>query len=80
MKIAWETLVAAILISASILFIGRYQISAFASDGPYYRIQAVYRLDRWTGKTIDLCYQKTTRENYNSLQCPDNDPPVPNTH
>ena len=80
MKVAWETLAAAVLVAASILFIGRYQISAVASDGPYNRIQAVYRLDRWTGKAIDLCYQKTTREGYTSLQCPDNDPAVPNTN
>lgn len=57
MKVAWEMLVAAVLVAASILFIGRYQISAAVGEGPFGKTQAVYRLDRWTGKVDDLCHR-----------------------
>ncbi len=64
MKFTWETLVAAILVAASILFIGRYQISAIGYLSPIGGAQVVYRLDRWTGK-IDTCTQSQ-----DSIECP----------
>jgi|GEM_PF-1859250 len=72
MRISWETLVAAVLIAASILFVGRYQISAIGSRGQGIDMQAVYRLDRWTGKVVDLCHEKTTPWG-TALQCPESD-------
>jgi|HubBroStandDraft_3_1064219.scaffolds.fasta_scaffold81840_2 hypothetical protein len=55
MKIAWETLLAGLLVAASILFIGRYEISAMGygwhnEDAADNTTEKVYRLDRWTGK------------------------------
>jgi len=77
MKIAWETLAAAVLVAASILFIGRYQISAIgygethnASD-----VEVVYRLDRWTGK-IDLCPKDNSKADSTQIECPAIDPAV----
>lgn len=76
MKIAWETLVAALLIAASIAFVGRYQISAMGAKDQISALQSVYRLDRWTGKVVDLCYQKK-EPNGSSWHCPDSDNSAP---
>jgi len=46
MKFRWETLVAAILVAASIAWIGRYQISAVGYAVPGFDKKVVYRLDR----------------------------------
>ena len=59
MTVRWEILVGAIVIATSILFVGRYQISAIGfgyaiESNPDNDTEAVYRLDRWTGK-IDYC-------------------------
>ena len=76
MKIAWETLAAAILIAASILFIGRYQISGigygWSGTGS---TQLVYRLDRWTGQ-INRCTEITMRDYSVQVECPKIDPDV----
>lgn len=59
-KVSWEILAAATLIAISILFIGRYQISAIGfgygggASSADTDTQAVYRLDRWTGK-VEYC-------------------------
>jgi len=72
MKIAWETLAAAILIAAGILFIGRYQISAISEPGFG---QLVYRLDRWTGQ-INRCTEIQMRDYSVQVECPKIDPDV----
>lgn len=64
MKVAWETLVAAVLVAGSISFVGRYQISAIGYAVPGFDTKAVFRLDRWTGK-IDKC-----TESQNGIECP----------
>ncbi|MDE2267133.1 MAG: hypothetical protein KGL29_14620, partial [Alphaproteobacteria bacterium] len=64
MKLAWETLIVAVLVAASILFIGRYQISSIGYAVSGYSKQEVYRLDRWTGK-IDVC-----AESQDGIECP----------
>lgn len=70
MKIAWEILAAAILLAASILFIGRYQISATGSGPGGHDLDVVYRLDRWTG-SIDTCRQSYTKQGLpNGIECP----------
>jgi hypothetical protein len=71
MKIAWETLAAAVLVVVCILFIGRYQISAIGYAVPGYSEQRVYRLDRWTGK-VDVCMEDTTKVNQSLIECPAN--------
>ena len=76
MKIAWETLAAGVLIAASITFVGRYQISAIGSRAQGSDLQSVYRLDRWTGKVVDLCYQRK-ETNGSSWHCPDSDTSAP---
>lgn len=73
MKLAWETLVAAVLIAASILFIGRYQISTSGVEYASYMTVAVYRLDRWTGK-VDMCDRDTMDGNISVIKCPAKDP------
>jgi hypothetical protein len=54
-------LVAAVLVAACIAFIGRYQLSAAGYGAQNYSGQAIYRLDRWTGK-VDACEQSTTKD------------------
>jgi hypothetical protein len=78
MKIAWETLAATVLIAASILFIGRYQISAAGSGAQYGGTFVVYQLDRWTGK-VDRCEENQTKEG-TIIECPANDPTVQKTN
>ena len=73
MKVAWETLAAAILVAASILFIGRYQISTVGYQAPGPNMQTVYRLDRWTGK-IDMCIGNWASQSTFSIECPGKDP------
>ncbi len=76
MKVAWETLAAAILVGGSILFVGRYDISATPpGTGVYAGNESVYRLDRWTGKVVNLCYQ-TIDQNNSTWQCPESVPAV----
>ena len=75
MKIAWETLAAAILIAASILFIGRYQISGIGWGGPGSSAQVVYRLDRWTGQ-INRCTEILMRDHSVQVECPEIDPAI----
>lgn len=70
---AWETLAAAILVAASILFIGRYQISAIGAGWRGGTMQEVYRLDRWTSN-VGICTENTTfdsstRENVTRVEC-----------
>jgi len=60
-------LAGAVLIALSILFIGRWQISAFGDTH-------VYRLDRWTGE-IEYCgiwldKQKWERDGTFAVMCP----------
>lgn len=43
-----------LLISASILFIGHYQISAYDGGMPNSSGATIFRLDRWTGR-VDFC-------------------------
>jgi len=60
-------LIGACLIAASILFIGRWQISAIGfgykefGASPDNNTQGVYRLDRWTG-SIDYCVMGYSKE------------------
>ena len=75
MKVAWETLAAAILVAACILFVGRYQISAIGALGPYGSMQKLYRLDRWTGK-VDVCEESQTKEGTTRIECPAVNPAV----
>lgn len=62
MKREWSIIVGTLIIAASILFIGRYQISAIGfgytggDAGTDNDTQAVYRLDRWTGR-VDYCLE-----------------------
>lgn len=53
MKLEWAALAGAVLIAASILFIGRWQITV--SSGGKDAADALYRLDRWSGKT-EMCF------------------------
>ena len=59
MRAGWTVLAGAALIAASILFIGRWQISAIGygyKDGDDDTTkETVYRLDRWTGQ-IESCF------------------------
>jgi hypothetical protein len=64
-------LVAAVLVAASILFIGRYQISSVGYAVPGYNKEVVYRLDRWTGK-VDVC-----AANQDTIECPAANPSAP---
>lgn len=61
MRLELAVLGAAAIIAASILFIGRWQISAvglgYGYDEDGYSSETVYRLDRWTGE-IDTCLQQ----------------------
>lgn len=75
MKIAWETLAAAVLIAASILIIGRYQISAIGYGYQNGGAQLVYRLDRWTGH-INRCTEIQMRDNSMRVECPKIDPTI----
>jgi len=75
MKVAWETLAAAVLVAASILFVGRYQISGSDSRETY---EHVFRLDRWTGK-VDACVDNVG-PGAGSIECPENDPAVQRTN
>ena len=56
MNLRWEVLTGAALIAASILFIGRYQISAYGygymEGDKEQETETVYRLDRWTGNIV----------------------------
>ena len=59
MRLELTVLAGAALVAGSILFIGRYEISAvayaYAQSGDTGQTdEAVYRLDRWTGE-IELC-------------------------
>ena len=66
MQIRWETLAGAVLIAASILIVGRWDISAigygYAAGGGSQvsdtENETVYRLDRWSGR-IDSCAPDT---------------------
>jgi hypothetical protein len=65
-------LICAAMISASIVFIGRWQISAIgfqdSTESPF-GTEAVYRLDRWTGE-IDRCdLQKASRYLRVKIEC-----------
>jgi len=55
MTVRWEVLLGAIIIAASILFIGRYTISAvgYGAGSDNANTESVYRLDRWTGQLED---------------------------
>jgi hypothetical protein len=75
MKIAWETLAAAILVAACILFIGRYQISSIGYGWENGGAEKIYRLDRWTGK-IDECTESQTKDGPNRIACAADDPSV----
>jgi hypothetical protein len=78
MKIAWETLAAAILVAVCISFVDRYQISTIGYGGPVE--QGVYRLDRWTGE-IDVCPVSPAKEaNTYQVECPAGDPVVQKTN
>ena len=57
MRTGWAVIIGAVLIAASILFIGRWEITATAygynggeGNGDT-TSQTVYRLDRWSGRT-----------------------------
>jgi hypothetical protein len=53
MKLEWAVLAGAMLIVASVLFIGRWEIAV--SSGGKDGSDAIYRLDRWSGETA-MCY------------------------
>ncbi len=83
MKLAWETLLAAVLIAAAVLLVGRYQISAIGSGTNNGNANVVYRLDRWTGR-IDRCtedsrYEKATNDAFTWVKCPASDQSKPQT-
>lgn len=56
MKLRWEILAGAALVAASILWIGRWQVSGVPGDAI-----VAYRLDRWSG-TIDYCVLNAPKE------------------
>ncbi len=73
MKVNWETLLAAVLVAASILFVCRYQISAVGIDPSPTGGTAFYRLDRWTGDVV-ACTREIVPGPGIRLECP---APVP---
>ncbi|MDE2183148.1 MAG: hypothetical protein KGJ78_09005 [Alphaproteobacteria bacterium] len=75
MRVTWETLAAAALVAASILFIGRYQISAAGGGEQAGARIEIYRLDRWTGRVVS-CDESTTGPGTTRIECPANDPAV----
>lgn len=52
MKMEWAVLAGAIIIAASMLFVGRYQITGTSDGG------TVYRLDRWSGQIAQCGFAK----------------------
>lgn len=54
MRAGWAVIVGAVIIAASILFIGRWQIAAVgygSGEGDTSTTtESIYRLDRWTGR------------------------------
>jgi hypothetical protein len=84
MKLEWAVLAGAALIAASILFVGRFEISAVGyGSGPGEGAtsqEAVYRLDRWTGQiaycsldgyglSTDDLFKKMTTEGVRTVAC-----------
>jgi len=77
MKVTWETLAAAVVVAASILFVGRYQIStAGTGASPGNGSTFVYRLDRWTGNVVE-CEQSPGIGYTTRIECPVDVPPAP---
>jgi hypothetical protein len=56
MTVRWEIILGAVIISASILFIDRYTVSAigYPSGSNGDATEGVFRLDRWTGE-LEYC-------------------------
>lgn len=81
MKLAWETLVAAVLVAASILFIGRYQIAVAGFGSQMSSGTEILRLDRWTGKVV-VCDHDTVWKGPDEIpvvNCTANDPSAQKT-
>jgi hypothetical protein len=76
MRLNWETLAAAVLVAASILFVCRYQISVAGVGTQNGGDTYVYRLDRWTGEVVE-CKKDINLGNGSRIECPAHGPDAP---